>query len=275
MKKIVLFITLLVFNLTQAQCNQEVFSNSTENFLMMINGQELAFDVDVEANKTYKLNEIEANVMIFGAVSQTFEIVFLSSTLNSAGLPNTVLGTSTTDILSITDIGSFNGSPVKRVKLKVNNPYVLEATSSASKKFWIQIKFSGVGGSWEYTSASKIGLSGAVKNPNTGGNWSYTTEAGSDYELVYKTTAVCESLSTSKNEFDNLFTVYPNPTDTKVVIKANQNEVFTSSLYGINGSKIKDNYNKSNLDLSDLSTGIYFLKIKTAKGVGVKKLIKK
>lgn len=268
MRQKLLILILILPLLVKGQCNDENPSNSLENFLMMINGQVLAFDVDVPANTTFQLDELEANLMVFGASAQTYEVKIYDS---QNSLPNNLLTTSTTTVLSDTEIGNFNGSPVRKIKLAIDNRYVVAATSASSKKIWIEIKFSGVGGAWEYSSASKIGLSGVANNSGT---WIPTSESGIDYELVYKLSGTCGTLSSEAFNFEDNFEFFPNPTKDYIKIQSKKGEKFDVDLYDLKGKKIKVTLEKGKINLKGLSAGVYVLKVKTSKGVATKKIVK-
>ena len=84
----------------------------------------------------------------------------------------------------------------------------------------------------------------------------------------------------STSTFDaKSFKVYPNPVNNIVSISSGSEVSFDAiSITDINGRIVKSiNYNKVSeaiLNISDLNSGIYFLKIKTAEGIVDKKIIK-
>ncbi|RRO21874.1 S8 family serine peptidase [Flavobacteriaceae bacterium 14752] len=78
------------------------------------------------------------------------------------------------------------------------------------------------------------------------------------------------------------FKVYPNPTTGRVELSFNQNidQEFKVNVIDLNGKilktfDIKSSSNQFNFNLSDLSSGIYFVSIKSANKTAVKKLILK
>ncbi|WP_432673054.1 DUF7619 domain-containing protein [Flavobacterium sp. SM2513] len=83
----------------------------------------------------------------------------------------------------------------------------------------------------------------------------------------------------SKNDFvkDASIQVYPNPTDNLVTIKAD-NAINSIQLYDAQGRLLSTkmtNENTQTLDLSNYSSGVYFLNISTAVGKQTQKIIKK
>lgn len=75
------------------------------------------------------------------------------------------------------------------------------------------------------------------------------------------------------------FNVFPNPVNDIVTITNNENiEIEEMLLYDVNGKIIKtinNKYsNKAQINIKNLSAGIYFLHIKTSEGIGIKKIIK-
>lgn len=78
------------------------------------------------------------------------------------------------------------------------------------------------------------------------------------------------------------FTVSPNPTDGKIEIKTTKNSglIYSMDVISISGNLIKTEYlhsgkNHEVFDISDLASGSYMIKIKTDKGIAMKKVIKR
>ena len=69
--------------------------------------------------------------------------------------------------------------------------------------------------------------------------------------------------------------IFPNPTNGLIHIESNnQFEFFEITLYNALGKTIKINLSNESIDLSDISSGIYFLSIRTSKGMITKKIMK-
>ena len=85
------------------------------------------------------------------------------------------------------------------------------------------------------------------------------------------------SLSVGKNEV-NKVKIYPNPANNILSIKSGNTEVKNAQLFDINGKQVLDFKLLSELtivDISNLNSGMYLLKIKTPKTVITKRIIKR
>jgi len=92
---------------------------------------------------------------------------------------------------------------------------------------------------------------------------------------------ISNATSIAKNNITT-FNVYPNPSTTKeFAIQANSNEsILNVEIIDIMGKIVKtvvysNNINSSKIDVHNLSSGVYFVKIKTDKGIGTQKVIVK
>lgn len=85
----------------------------------------------------------------------------------------------------------------------------------------------------------------------------------------------CQGLL-SNNDFDNLtneLEIYPNPVDDKLHINTTE-EILTVALFDINGRLINSALINNTIDFSNISNGVYLIKIVTDKGIINKKIIK-
>ncbi|MDC8000206.1 T9SS type A sorting domain-containing protein [Aequorivita todarodis] len=71
----------------------------------------------------------------------------------------------------------------------------------------------------------------------------------------------------------NDFQIYPNPASEYLHIKT-QLSNYNCSIYNSLGQKVNATLSENKIDISNLSNGIYFLKIETETGAGTKKFIK-
>jgi len=86
-------------------------------------------------------------------------------------------------------------------------------------------------------------------------------------------------LNTIQAEGDALgeIVIYPNPTSGELKIENGELKIENIEIYNITGQKITFNFQLStfnSIDISDLPTGIYFLRIQTENGTVVRKVIK-
>ncbi|WP_179352049.1 VPS10 domain-containing protein [Winogradskyella vidalii] len=73
---------------------------------------------------------------------------------------------------------------------------------------------------------------------------------------------------------NNPISLYPNPTTTNFSIRSNST-VTAVAIYNMAGQEVKKvNNPNSNIDVSDLVTGVYLVKLKTSKGTVTKRLLK-
>ncbi|CAC9976940.1 DUF7619 domain-containing protein [Flavobacterium panici] len=113
---------------------------------------------------------------------------------------------------------------------------------------------------------------------------SFTNEANIyfDYNfpiLTNKATSTFKTLGTQDFEFSKYFTLYPNPVSNTLNVNSTQNiEIQSFEIYDILGQLIIAVPNAkmvSDIDVSRLKTGNYFIKVKSDKGSSAIKFIKK
>ena len=101
-------------------------------------------------------------------------------------------------------------------------------------------------------------------------------------EIIGTLTVTLENviLGNNDNQFAENFSIYPNPTSNIITVSSIDNSISTIEIYNILGKEIlKINTNNSNqleVDLSNLSSGIYLFKIVDSSGKStLKKVIKR
>lgn len=110
--------------------------------------------------------------------------------------------------------------------------------------------------------------------PNSGQNWKR-------YTIGYqKGGNTCGTISTDVNLHENKsilkLTIYPNPTSNAFNYSFNSNEKISLTIYNVNGKIVleKNNLNPTGkLNVSELKTGIYFVKSISSKHISTTKLI--
>ena len=71
-------------------------------------------------------------------------------------------------------------------------------------------------------------------------------------------------------ENNQLFTIYPNPSNSIIIIKAVKNNLTSIKIYDISGKKIRTITAESlieTIDISNLKIGVYILKINNTKSI--------
>jgi len=81
------------------------------------------------------------------------------------------------------------------------------------------------------------------------------------------------NLGVNYNEDINNF-IYPNPAKNSFSISSS-NEIISYVIYNISGDKVLEGDNKINIDITSLSSGVYFVNITKNDSKSVKKLIVK
>jgi hypothetical protein len=124
------------------------------------------------------------------------------------------------------------------------------------------------GGTWyEIISGEKLEVSNQTVNyPMTPGQTAIFSDNEDDVE-----TATADIMP--KSEIN--LTVYPNPCSEFITIDTKE-KIQDISILNISGQKVKTlETNQNKFDISDLTSGIYFVIVKTEKNQAVKKLVKK
>jgi endonuclease I len=92
---------------------------------------------------------------------------------------------------------------------------------------------------------------------------------------VYFNLSIAIGLNTIQNRFD--FEVYPNPTSDKVFLQfTNKTKNYSYQLFDAIGRKLNEGFISSNqeLDMINLNSGVYWLRVESGEGIANKKLIK-
>lgn len=93
--------------------------------------------------------------------------------------------------------------------------------------------------------------------------------------ITRKIYTISDSQVSIESSNTNEIIIYPNPSTTMVIIKNIQSNDYKVEIYNLQGAKVYEKTMTSNiLDISNLTNGIYTLKIIEAKGVMTTKLIK-
>jgi hypothetical protein len=97
--------------------------------------------------------------------------------------------------------------------------------------------------------------------------------------LIVRASSIDTLLLSNYNFVSNsTFSVSPNPANDYVTISSKNNPISYIELTDINGRVVKtvkiDNFNETTLNISDVSSGVYIMKITSENGISTKKVIK-
>jgi hypothetical protein len=134
-----------------------------------------------------------------------------------------------------------------------------------------------------YSSAVNLRTGNSCSFSQTSSQVSITLNDSDSWDTVDAVIKLSQSNATQVNEIwtsQELYTLYPNPADDKIYIVSNQNDSNDGMIEISNlGGKVLNNIVLSSfdmeLDISDLNTGFYILKIKTERGISIHKIFKK
>jgi hypothetical protein len=198
---------------------------------------------------------------------------------------NTGLTSPDVYVLAISGSNIFAGT-YGGVFLSSNNGGNWTATSFTSSIVW-SLAISGTSNIFAGTG------NGIFLSSNNGGSWTDVSTglsnfgvyslavndsylfAGSDSSKVWRR-ALSEMVGINEiNNNDNNVSVYPNPAKNNITIENTQK--FKIEISNIQGQLIKTSdaiSNKTNLNVSELPCGIYYIKVKTENGLAIRKFVK-
>ncbi len=220
------------------------------------------------------------------------------------------------DSLSVfVDVNSFPDVQSNKYKISVKDDCGLESNLSTAHKTMHLAINQGMGSTWNliwdpyegFTVSTYNVYRGTTSNnlqllgTSSGSNTQYSDLTAPSGDLYYQVEVVSPNSCTPSRSYNSsrsniasnspngiheimneaeLFSIYPNPASSKIMITNNgkmSDETYLS-ICNIRGEQIMDekfqNKNRMELDISLLSNGIYFVKMRTEKKVAVKKFIK-
>ena len=96
--------------------------------------------------------------------------------------------------------------------------------------------------------------------------------------ITSKATAIEDLLGVAEVNAVDSFSIYPNPVKDVVTISNNNLQINKIAIIDINGRTIKnvtvDNQTETQVNISELNSGIYFLKVETNEGISTRKIVK-
>lgn len=93
--------------------------------------------------------------------------------------------------------------------------------------------------------------------------------------ISYQVGTSCGSLSISDEILENEITIFPNPAKSQLHIRATSVEIARVEIYSILGTLVKKvSSNKAPINIEEISSGLYLVKIYTEKGIVIKRFLK-
>ena len=93
--------------------------------------------------------------------------------------------------------------------------------------------------------------------------------------ISYKVGTSCETLSISDEILENEITIFPNPAKSQLHIRATSVEIARVEIYSTLGTLVrKVSNNKAPINIEEISSGLYLVKIYTEKGIVIKRFLK-
>jgi endo-1,3(4)-beta-glucanase len=93
--------------------------------------------------------------------------------------------------------------------------------------------------------------------------------------ITYKVGTSCETLSISDEILENEITIFPNPAKSQLHIRATSVEIARVEIYSTLGTLVKKvSNNKAPINIEEISSGLYLVKIYTEKGIVIKRFLK-
>jgi hypothetical protein len=160
---------------------------------------------------------------------------------------------------------SVDSISIVNINGDTRNKYWISQDDLSWQESWIE----GIGSSKGIT---KSGMAKAV------GGWSWLLCMSDTGQLVFinPNYNTCYLNSTAIKESNKLlFQIFPNPTKDKIVIENKENITIKSiSILNVTGQIIKHfDHRETHLDISNISSGVVFLRISTNKGDVIKKIL--
>jgi hypothetical protein len=259
----------------------------------------LSFDFSDPKDNTVAANDVFGRILFFpqwnGAGGWNDSSVTTTYVDNIIGLAAAAEGPSDNDYCEkvVTHLGIASGQEASEIKLTVENsgeksmkvtiesnnddavdlmlipgdvtgsPTQSAVDESVAGKMTITL-------TWPETAPTDVALNILWSKVSTAGNWQL-----GDAPTTFQFDATCATASVSDNALLNI-SMYPNPASSSLNISA-PNTIKSAAIYNILGKQVMSlniNKNSKSIDISNLASGIYFLKYNVNDKVGTAKFIK-
>ncbi len=224
----------------------------------------------------------------FSRTPQFSEVFILTPPTSSPGFytytNNTAFGPTSPDFIYNKPVKTDFYSPIisSAQQLANGNIFICEGTSG--RFFEIDSNKNVV---WEYI--NPVGSSGILSqgdDPQFSSNWVFrATKYGANYAAFNGKTltpgnpvelnpslSACSTLDVEESKIRD-FKIYPNPVSNILNVQS-KDDIFKIEIYNPLGKLVKANLNSNSLNISNLPSGIYFVKVYSHKAVMVRKIIK-
>ena len=233
----------------------------------------VAFDLVVDANSLFSLASITVKMATanMAALDPTGTVYVYS---NTGDIPDALLASEviTPTVVTEAPIATF---AIYTVTFDFTTPVVLDnLTVGTDTTFWVGFSMgNAVDGDTGVTGGNVVaGLPYALYN-DTAGAWVLSTANPEFLDGTYTFEGLC-TLSVEDFSISNI-SVTPNPASDYITIDMpNAVTDFTSELYDITGKMILKSNNLETLDVANVKSGVYILKINTDTGSVSKRIIK-
>ena len=254
-------------------CVEEVTSDVVELFYNTYSTtpQVLANDITIAADTDFTVTRLTYNFLVESGVTITNIDLSFYSDLDS--LPGQLIETQSVIPVSNTILVSYSTQDLIQVVYEID-PVLLEGQIGMSTSYWLSYHVEISGGELGAVQATNNSFSGniAAYSPNNGATWGYINP---DAEILYLIEGECNLLSSPSHSL-NGFTYYPNPVSDILFFDAPM-VINYVTIFNTLGQKVTESVidaTSSEIDLSLLNKGIYFITAKSADSSSTYQLIK-
>jgi len=256
---------------SQTVCSQSNPSNGYENGVQFDvgSGYICTNDIIVASGEDLTLNQITFNRISGVPTSSDFAEISIYN--DNEGLPGILLSSQIVIATTQLNTGCCFGFIVVIETYDIT-PVVLTGNLTSETTYWVAIQTTtndGTPAYWEDTSATSIGNFVAF---NDGSGW----ETIPSYDGVYSFNGDCSPILAIDipEGFIESVIVYPTPVTTNLNLQS-QNPIKSVQVFNLLGEVIfVKEENTAQIDFSNYTKGIYFVKVETDKGFVVKRVIK-